>query len=697
MKKDDFAEPSEHSYVQAEIKQIFEKARWGAYAERVGVYLATRLGISVESNATSLTSTESAKLSRIAEMSHVAPVIVPNASMRSSLFLTYLRLCGCTGEAEHFRVDDTGGTNLLASEPDDDWCRQLKCEMESNFPEWSPIRNGCFDGEWVKFLFPNFTTELILSANPNGKRNSSSWVPQKTPLTRLIEILHRVLEVDCTANWCGSMSRSSGASGVAIPGSVFCDPRMGLVRRTDPSWGSAGSLDRVLPTHTVDWNPPTNVYSVTQLWVHTLVVGPDAVERYVKHLISRGLAEWQDEELGATLLCMRHAIEMWLTAGEYHHSYVELGGEALNRVATKIVSSLATRLNSNFDVSPATHRQLQWFTLCKLVTASPESNDADDKLRTGSVQRATAIWSRIRPTLEQANTAREPDAESLELYYRDIGPLDDFPNRLQPNEYFNYRKYCDIVIPDVIETRRHPWQVFEWEMDSLQIGLKLLFRVGGAWAGLKAAILAWRASATPIVARDLRYWNEHGRVAPPAPWQVLVQWPIELFHHYIGDEQRADPSLEKLRGAFAEFLLKRLTDRLESKERKERNFDFRPKLDDEMLEHSPEWRFVCVRAVATLGINPDGRGHRTLHQAQFDPDPTVREAALDAYQRMKRSPGLPEGVSPRRAVLSALWWLRQGHLLALGVPIDRDGAQRTRIKELSRTREAEYAEGFEGP
>jgi hypothetical protein len=44
-------------------------------------------------------------------------------------------------------------------------------------------------------------------------------------------------------------------------------------------------------------------------------------------------------------------------------------------------------------------------------------------------------------------------------------------------------------------------------------------------------------------------------------------------------------------------------------------------------------------------------------------------------------------MSPRRAVLGAFWWLRQAHLKSLGIEIDRDGAQRTRIKELSRTKE----------
>jgi hypothetical protein len=79
-----------------------------------------------------------------------------------------------------------------------------------------------------------------------------------------------------------------------------------------------------------------------------------------------------------------------------------------------------------------------------------------------------------------------------------------------------------------------------------------------------------------------------------------------------------------------------------------------------------------------------------LHKAsQIDPDPDVCEAAREGYERMRRGVGLPEDTSPRRAIMSALWWIRQGHLVGLGIQPDPDGAQRTRIKELSRTKEAE--------
>lgn len=52
------------------------------------------------------------------------------------------------------------------------------------------------------------------------------------------------------------------------------------------------------------------------------------------------------------------------------------------------------------------------------------------------------------------------------------------------------------------------------------------------------------------------------------------------------------------------------------------------------------------------------------------------------YNALRHQIGLDPNLSPRRPLLAAFWWLRQAHLLSLGVEIDQPGAQRTRNKEL---------------
>ncbi|MFN6195596.1 MAG: hypothetical protein ACK5BN_17435 [Planctomycetota bacterium] len=209
---------------------------------------------------------------------------------------------------------------------------------------------------------------------------------------------------------------------------------------------------------------------------------------------------------------------------------------------------------------------------------------------------------------------------------------------------------------------------------------------GGTWRSLKQQLLALRAINTPCVADDLRYWVDLALPHPPHPWHYLASMMVGVVHGFAGREQQKDPELKDLREQFALFCLERLTDRAKGKQRK----GDAARVDEDLIEPVAAWRLCLIRAIADLRVNPEGRGHRTLHwSSQNDPDTTVRKAAEQAYQTIRHARGLPERLSPRRAVMSALWWLRQAHLLGLGIQPDRDLAQRTREKDLTRTREAE--------
>ena len=219
---------------------------------------------------------------------------------------------------------------------------------------------------------------------------------------------------------------------------------------------------------------------------------------------------------------------------------------------------------------------------------------------------------------------------------------------------------------------------------------KLLAYHGGLWRCMKPLLLAFRALRTPALARDLRYWEEFADDPPPTPWNAIPGLLNTMFHAYAAREQRGDLDLEQLRARMATYLLERLTDRWSQKEREAAAASGQVRTDDDMTEPVPEWRYCMIRAVVDLRVNPDGKGHRALNwSSTHDPHPRVREAAKSASQSLRHQRGLPEGTSPRRAVMSALWWLKQAHMLGLGIQPDPDGAQRTRIKELSRTKETE--------
>jgi hypothetical protein len=233
-------------------------------------------------------------------------------------------------------------------------------------------------------------------------------------------------------------------------------------------------------------------------------------------------------------------------------------------------------------------------------------------------------------------------------------------------------------------------RVFAEQMNLFSQSAIVLARYGGVWRCMKSLLLALRSLGTRAVAKDLRYWDEFVHDQPPKPWRAIPATMISLFHFYGGVEQKSDPELKQLRTELSLFLLDKLTDRWNKIERDDAEASGRQRSNEDMKETVPIWRYCVVRAVMDLHIDPEGRGHKALRwSADHDPDPRVRDAARRGHEELRHTRGLPARMSPRRTVLAALWWYRQGHLLGLGIQPDSDGARRTREKELTRTREVE--------
>jgi hypothetical protein len=218
----------------------------------------------------------------------------------------------------------------------------------------------------------------------------------------------------------------------------------------------------------------------------------------------------------------------------------------------------------------------------------------------------------------------------------------------------------------------------------------LLGRHQGLFAGLKPVLLAMRALNAPCVARDLRHWDEFADDPPPSPWKAIPTLFSEMFHAEVAAIQARDPALDALRADFSTFCVERLVDRWKQGERDEARSSGRARTNADMLEPSPSWRYAFVRAARDLRINPNGKGHHALNfSRQNDPDERIRSAAKSAYEILRHQRGLPLGVSPRRPLMSAFWWLCQAQRSALGLEVDSDRALRTRAKQLARTKEGE--------
>ena len=226
--------------------------------------------------------------------------------------------------------------------------------------------------------------------------------------------------------------------------------------------------------------------------------------------------------------------------------------------------------------------------------------------------------------------------------------------------------------------------------DFYDRAFEVLVVFAAPWKCLRSLLLAFTEMRVPAVASDLRPWPEADREPPPYPFSQIPTWiAIAMYPQNLRDELKRDPHLQELREAFSKFCLDRLKTR---KIRRPQDGNGSDCADERFVEPRRTWRRCYVQAVAALRVNPGGRAHRTLFWlSKNDPDETVQTLARKAHGQIRHlnrnRPNPDQGASPRRPLFEAFWWLRQAHLLTLGIEIDEAGALRTRRTELHRTRE----------
>ncbi|MBU1565363.1 MAG: hypothetical protein KJ630_07025 [Proteobacteria bacterium] len=239
------------------------------------------------------------------------------------------------------------------------------------------------------------------------------------------------------------------------------------------------------------------------------------------------------------------------------------------------------------------------------------------------------------------------------------------------------------------------------QRDARNFSAIFISKLEGVWPAMKLILLALRVMPVRTCAADLRYWDDTSletQFPLPKPWHFIPFRFMWFIHHMQLDE---DPHAQLLavRENFASYLL----ERLKTTSRKNATLSERPihevgtlntipePLDqnDAFIEKSPIWRYFYIRALRELEVNPGGRGHRVLQWLSGnDPNELVRKAAKIAATELKhRKSGTNR--SPRRMLLAAFWWIRQGHMYYLRdechvqeAIVDEKGAQRTRQQEV---------------
>jgi len=408
------------------------------------------------------------------------------------------------------------------------------------------------------------------------------------------------------------------------------------------AWLQACHRADPLLIHRLDLASGATLGDPSSLATWLTALGPGALEGEAARVEACGdLDAWS-----ARVLQARPAIDAWLLARlEHFESFDRIGPEGHAPLQRMLAHGIALMAGTGNRPKPAHRSALLWLARATLGCVAGSRFDA---------------WQGLEPPERRALSSVATETLALErATFRSAG--------------------------GDAEQATQAAAGFDLQRRTLSDAVCLLAEYEGIWSGMKPMLLAWRALGAPAVARDLRYWNEPGLEPVPQPWSQLVMWPIALLHSHARAEEDRDPHLHRLRCELADYCLDRLLDNLDKSERAAART---PRSTDEMKEPSAAWRYAYIRAFGVLGVNPKGNARRRLEiSCEIDPDESVRDAASMALNTAMRNESLAEDVSPRRAILSALWWLRQGHLLALGLEPDPDGAQRTRVKELARTRE----------
>ncbi len=613
-----------------QARKIFEDYGWGPDAgwlsESIFPFTAgVDLGSDGSDYATKL---------RFEALAKVRADFAPRGGRDGAVVAVYARLCDVGGRGASLPTAVSArGAEPVRTPLDASGRRQLALALAKggDGQPGADFVRGLVGGGWPgDYQTEDFATKVLLCLRARVDPDHDVLPEDEPELFRLIRVLVEDAQLPI-----GSVIDSGGFAAEAV---------RHWPRDFDPA-----RLDRVPQRPTREegvLEPPTAIGP----WLFAL--GLPALEAVRPRDAQRGPEHW-----GAMCLGLRCAVERWL---ERSQATMESAGKPLAEAVLPWFHFIAEQVRTTRDVlkRTAVRRAWLWTGYCLLRANRATWDGLPVADRTALLRLAGEEAGLHRELLRQARP-RRPAVEgwgSLVLAGQGV---------------------------PAHETVRAPWEEFEWIWDQLSLALSVLFQGGGVWLGLKPTLLMWHALASPGLARDLRYWSELGLDEPPQPWSRLFWFPMDCLAEALPREVASDRELEVLRGELARHCLDRLVDKL-SKEEREANVE---RTNDSMKEPLPVWRYHFIRAAAGLGVNPEGKGQRVLEKsASIDPDLEVREAAHDAFQRLRRNLSARVEVDPVRALVTALWWIRQAHVAAHDPDRgpDPDGAQRTYAKELKR-------------
>lgn len=201
---------------------------------------------------------------------------------------------------------------------------------------------------------------------------------------------------------------------------------------------------------------------------------------------------------------------------------------------------------------------------------------------------------------------------------------------------------------------------------------------------LRHRLMLMRSSYVPFADESLsRFSSLHSDKA--VSWYSPLSEQARNFHAkklngapYVDRQEREAAELEIYQSLvldLIDFCLSRL--RLRKGEKKPEDERY---ADSQVTEQSAIWRQGYLKALLEIGLDPNGKAHKTVFfTRQFDPDESVRDVAKEAYRAVRRETKSKKSVQDyKRGLIAAEWWLLMSQRRALDLPIDPEGALKTR-------------------
>lgn len=201
---------------------------------------------------------------------------------------------------------------------------------------------------------------------------------------------------------------------------------------------------------------------------------------------------------------------------------------------------------------------------------------------------------------------------------------------------------------------------------------------------LRHRLMLMRSSYVPFADESLsRFSSLHSDKA--VSWYSPLSEQARNFHAkklngtpYVDRQECEKAELESYQ-SFAldliDFCLSRLCLRKGEKKPEDERY-----ADSQVTEQSAIWRQGYLKALLEVGLDPNGKAHKTIFfTRQFDPDESVRDIAKEAYRAVRRETNSRKSVQDfKRGLIAAEWWLLMSQRRALDLPIDPEGALKTR-------------------